>query len=106
MLSHWSTFVLGVYPQTHTAVCSVLKAPVQYLRNLYMGAIHTIYTTISVVLLYRTRMPMSRGSHSSSNMCTIVFICVCCVTCDLKLCMNYVEPEIGAAGARLFVRGK
>jgi hypothetical protein len=44
-------------------------------------------------------------SHTSPDMCTVVFMCVY-VVCDLKLCVNYVELEIGAVGEGLFPRGK
>jgi hypothetical protein len=47
-------------------------------------------------------------SQSSPDMCTIVCLYVY-VICDLKLCLNCVELETGAAGAagaRLIPRGE
>jgi hypothetical protein len=102
MLSHWSTFVLGVYPQTHTAVCSVLKAPVQYLRNLYMGAIQYTPSTQPFLWYYCIGLECQcPGGLIPALICAQLYLYVC-ATCDLKLCVNYVEPEIEAAGARLF----
>jgi hypothetical protein len=43
-------------------------------------------------------MAMYNGSHSSPDMCTVVHACTCVY---LKMCVNYVVLEIGAAGARL-----
>ncbi len=45
---------------------------------------------------------MYSRSHSSPDICTVVLYVG--VRCDLKLCLNCVEHEIGAARPRIFPR--